>query len=771
MWNERFLFVYSALFAIAIWAVVGLRRKEIRAKRRTHRVALWSGLVLTSAAILLIAHVSFYLSDYLKDYWNEPSWARLATFLGAMLPRLGSVLAILVGAVVGTFTARFVWSLFGTNFGRKDPLIGASVLLVLIIVYSLPTYQGGMSALLGRVGSASVKTPVVELSFTQQSQFRNAVASASKATGDERSSAIPRPTYPNPALDDLKDVVSDGYFAREDRYIAFLLGKPIPPGPALENAALTATQKFIRPAKALSVCLQAYVKIFPDSQLLLVDMKPLLQWFFRMHARARKAVKDGPAEEPWQDALDLGVAVGEVRDNVLKAIDLLPGGGTLPVAENDPSKTFVRRSLIRRFTVGDPKSAFAQGRLVKDNELREKLEKLGYERQEIKDFLESCGERFDKTSREDGNHPETISYLQPYVTIALAKLLVAHGSSDAAIYVLTQWLDLWRCARSSSLGVGMPISANGQNATSRPGKRTSGSNDNSKPGARDTSPTDGKLVACRHVPNSMELPEWFSIRAEFELNVLLYKIAGEGNIVYREFLEDHARHFENVVLRAPTDRGVSLSIRSELARCLGSENLFSRKSNGSNSTVQEEVRAALLRSLLQNEDTLLRSEIHFLSELKWADMENLYERALALTRFRIDCIYPENARERRSSDEQLVSNAINEQQLSDAIKKRQFWEATLANYSITAGLLGLSISEKLANTADSADERARAEEINNQAKTQLRYGYRSLKPHVRRERDEFKKGPWADRVFNVSAWEQSYSLAERALYRLGAPSH
>ena len=195
---------------------------------------------------------------------------------------------------------------------------------------------------------------------------------------------------------------------------------------------------------------------------------------------------------------------------------------------------------------------------------------------------------------------------------------------------------------------------------------------------------------------------------------------------------------------------MNLSIQSELTRCLSSEGPFSSKSNESISTAQK-VRAALLRSLLQNEDTLLRSEIHFLSDLKWAAMENLLERALALTRFQIECINPENGREERPSDE------------------RSFWEATLADYNITAGLLALAISERLAITADSSDERARAEEIKNNAKSQLRYGYRKLcKTHLDNDRKKFKAHPWSDRVFSVSAWEQSCSLAERANYQLDA---
>jgi hypothetical protein len=687
MWNDRFLFVYSALLVIGLWIVIGLRRKDVHEGQRTYRGVILGVSIVALAGILLVAHLWYYR--------GEPTW-----------PGLGSILAALIGGVVGSFTAHFVWSLFDADFGRKDPLIGVSVLIILIIVYSLPTYQREMSALLGHLGIASVKTPVVELSFTQQSQFRNAVASASSATGDEHSSAIPRPSDPKPGLDELVNAVSDGNFAKEDRYIAYFDGRSIPdPGAALTDATLIATQQFLRPAKALAVCLKGYVDIFPDSQLLLVDIKPLLQWFFRTHAHAVKALYENRAEsdDSWQDAKDFRKAVVEVRNNVLRAIDLpVPAEGAPRVTDRD-----LRKKQVKLGYAQAPVGNFT------DDDLRKKLAKLGYPPAQIDEFVNSCGESLDKASKESTDNPGgTISYLQPYVTIALAKLLIAHGSSDGAIHVLTKWLDLWRCARGNGPG------------------------DNSS-----------TLAKCpfRTLPTAAKLPDWFSIRAEFELNVLLYKNAGDNNIVYRDFLKAHAEHFKDLALRSPINHGGNLSIRAELTRCLSSEGLVSSKSSEPVASVQR-IRAVLLRALLQNEDTLLRSEIHFLSDLKWADMENLLERALALTRFRIECINPENGLD------------------------RPFWDATLANYSITAGLLAFATSDRLAVTAASSEERAHADEIRNNARAHLRYGYRSLKQHLDKDREKFKSDPWSERVFGVSGWEQSCSLAERALYQLNASS-
>jgi hypothetical protein len=83
------------------------------------------------------------------------------------------------------------------------------VLVLLVIVYSLPVYQREISALLGHIGLSSLKTPIGELTFTEHSRFQGAVVSAAKPTGEERSSALPRPSYPRPGLDSLRHAVSE----------------------------------------------------------------------------------------------------------------------------------------------------------------------------------------------------------------------------------------------------------------------------------------------------------------------------------------------------------------------------------------------------------------------------------------------------------------------------------------------------------------------------------------------------------------------------------
>src|ERR1700720_4534954 len=116
MWDGRFIFVLAALFGISLWIVISKRRAAIRTARPPW---LAYGL-LTSvvAAIGLILVIRYF------DHAADP---------GMKYPSLGLVLAIIIGAAVGSFSARFVWSLFGARFGAKDPLIGVLALLLLVI--------------------------------------------------------------------------------------------------------------------------------------------------------------------------------------------------------------------------------------------------------------------------------------------------------------------------------------------------------------------------------------------------------------------------------------------------------------------------------------------------------------------------------------------------------------------------------------------------------------------------------------------------------------
>jgi hypothetical protein len=122
-------------------------------------------------------------------------------------------------------------------------------------------------------------------------------------------------------------------------------------------------------------------------------------------------------------------------------------------------------------------------------------------------------------------------------------------------------------------------------------------------------------------------------------------------------------------------------------------------------------------------------------------MENLHDRALVLMRLRSECVSSE--------------------------QDENYWKGMLADYKITSGLVALAIAEKLATRANSTDERNRAGEIASNGEHNLRDGYRVLDAVRREERKHLERMPWSRRLFEVSQWEASCELAERALRRLG----
>ena len=656
IWDDRFVFVLSALFGIAMWVVTTKRREAARVGR-----APWL------AYGLLIVFLAVVFSILAGRYFYYQAYPTSDIDLASPYPNLGTVLTVLIGSAVGSFSARFVWSLFGARFGAKDPLVGVLALLLLVIVYSLPVYQHEISALASHIGLSSIKTPIAELTFTERSQFQGSVVSAAKASGDAHAAAIPRPSYPRPGLDGLRHAVSEGseeddYLNKDASYITSLdQQNGVRPDAPRPDSAVIPTRAFLRPAKTLARCLIAYVDIIPDSQLLLIDIKPVIELFFQMHAHAVAAVNAGhvfPAfpDNPVREVLDLSQRVEKVRKAVLAAI------GRHQPASSAPGESE---------TAGETDDSQNQN------------------------FVECARELKPETAQD----LQGFTYLQPYVAIALANLLVAHGSSDEAIDVMTQWLYLWRCARGAD-------------------------NDKRK---RSEGCTFGPLSEADR------LPEWFGIRAEFDLNVLLYQQAGEANITYRDFLRDHAQHFTDYMA------SVGISIREELQHCEDHARTETRSA-----VVDRKVRVIMLRALFNNEDTLLRSELHFLASSSWVAMENLHERGLALTRFRVECIHLEG----------------------EGRGRQDSWQATLADYKITSGLLALAIADRLATIAASSDERARADEIRNDGKQQLRAGYRQLSMYRDADRETFSHLPWQQRVFTVSRWEESCSLAERAIRQL-----
>jgi hypothetical protein len=216
MWDDRILFVASALLSLVLTVAFNFQRNASPSRIQIKWANSVPTLVAIIYALLLIVHLGLNRHDL-------------------SLPSAGSALALLIGAVFGAFSARFIWSFFGPSFGRRDPLIGACVLLILAFSYSLPLYHRELAALLNDAGLASLKTPFVELTFASDSASKGrqgSISAAGAQTGSQPQS-VPRLSDPTPGLTWLHQDVGDepgNTLAADLDYIEFLEPGPRFPG-------------------------------------------------------------------------------------------------------------------------------------------------------------------------------------------------------------------------------------------------------------------------------------------------------------------------------------------------------------------------------------------------------------------------------------------------------------------------------------------------------------------------------------------------------------
>lgn len=354
MWSDRFLFVFFALIAIAIVTILK------HCKETSHRILI-IGLLLVPAIIV------FDLRMWL--YSNDPT-----------SPNTGNLIAIFLGAVVGIFTGRFVASLFGAEFSQRDPLIGAAVLALLFVVYSLPLYSSAVNDFMGKFGVSNIKTPFLELSLQERGTKNYTAAAGGQVTLGE----VPRRSNPAPGLrwlaHDTKVVFDDKAptFPMDQAYIRFF-EQETDKNDKYKNIVKD-TEIFLKQAQIMSKCLNDYIENIPDAALLAVDIAPVLKELFRAHKKmkdisgSKEKIRDADKKETkkvGQNAIQLyfSKAISNVIDNV---------NGTIP---------------------------------------------------------NTCDK--DEIANEE---PLLISHDQPYSALVLADLVYARGAPDEAIEILAEWL-------------------------------------------------------------------------------------------------------------------------------------------------------------------------------------------------------------------------------------------------------------------------------------------------------------------------------------------
>lgn len=614
MWDDRFLFVTASLAAMALWIVFDQSTRTKDASR--YSLLSWMNGRTVLLAVILIAGGRLWL--YRQDL---------------SFPTAGSVIAMLIGAVFGSFTAKFIRSLFGVDFGRRDPIIGACVLMLLSIAYTLPLYSQAISGFLSGVGLSSIKTPILELTLRESQGGRgNATSVSGGATNAQFiPQAVPRATDPTPGLGWLD--LDTRFECTKDRgcptlvadkeYIEYLEYADQQHTPQEYSEIRDSTKEFLVPVQQLSICLNEYVKIVPDSQLLLVDIKQVIESLFQLHAEAKQALDPEPQSE--------------------------------------------NASIKPSHNAGTNWKLNAQA----NNVLREVRAKIGSN--------PKCNDV--SPNVKEGK----FFYLQPYGALVLADLLVTHGAPDEAIRVLAEWLNIWNNWKKKS----------------------------AKPEI---------------------LPEWFELRVASRLALLMKNLASQSNIAYREFFSFYKELFDDYI-------GRSLHLRrldQYPDRCKFWGDLSNK--NAASPNLETEKRVFYL--LLANEDEELRTQISFLSEQNnFEALEKLFRRARFMASIGPEC-------------------------LPDKLLDFPSRKGIVADHQVTAGLLGLTVADRMASIARSSGDRERARDIRRIAEDQLRNGWEDLRPLVSADRKKNQEKRWSERIFAESGWEGSASLATRALFQL-----
>jgi len=630
MWDDRFLFVTAALIAIAIILEPRLARlqRTVRFGRRHVRI----GTIIMVAIALLFFLV---VGSHIWSHWEE-----------SVLPHATSLIALLIGAIFGAFTAHFGSSLFGAGFGRRDPLIGAAVLLLLSVAYSLPLYSRAISDMVGGIGLSSVKTPFLELTVRERGS-KPVTAAASGASSN--SGQVPRTSDPAPGLIWLSrdttfddDTKPDSTLPSDEHYISYFDGDVFRSGEHEED--VEQIKRLLVPAKILSHCLQEYVQVLPDSGLLLVDVKPVIESMFMLHTRAKRDLQQTPPPREVQYSSSAETLFWREVNNVLAKVNEKFDESRHPEV-NWPAK------------------------------------------------LDQC-----KTQDSNGLPAFKIDHRQPYGALVLADLIHAHGSPDEAIAVLAEWLNL-----SSSY--------------------------------RKAYPAD-------------KISKWWEIRVMSRISILMADVAGQNNLAYREFFGAYKTELEtyfekrNVTLDRVKARCRDWSLSGLRRPVLATAGAHASGSGYQSNADLIAVEQKAFYLLLEAEDESLRTEVNFIGEEgKIERLEHLYRRASSLAAVGAECL-PDNFGERER-------------------------EGIFADHQVTAGLVALTVADRMAAIALSRGDRDRSAEIAQNGEKTLRAGFATLSAFVEEDRKKLQESAnWHDRVFHQSPWEKSASLASRAFLRL-----
>ena len=527
----------------------------------------------------------------------------------------GSLIAIVIGGVFGSFGAKFAASLFGSEFGKRDPMMGAIILLLLSVGYSLPLYSDAISDLASRSGLSSIKTPFLEIAMEKHQNNKLGVGGNQFNQSQIRRLGDPAPgllwLHKDTHLDDPTSTL-----LADETYIKIFEAD------RFQQADMENTKAFLRYFETLSSCLENYVQVMPDNGLFFADLRPIMESLYEFVATAKIELRGAAPARNAAPAASFKIRIEMVMENI---------NSRFSVPHCGPSEIIALRE--------DP----------------------------------------GKPDRGDGNEGPKVSYFQPYVFLVLADLLVARGSPDQAIALLTDWLDLSTTHRA-------------------------------------------------------EYPDWFQLRVASRISILLADLAGQNTYGYREFIASYYNRLKRYV----GSSNEHISLEQLVANC---------ESGWSKLSESDIFKQKVLYVMLETEDEVLRTEVNFVGDQSFEELEELNRRARLLVSTNRKCL--------------------------SFLSERDSY-GTIADHRVTAGILGLTIADRMLVLARSRGDRNRALEIANDAERDLREGHAVLSSLIKEDTSRIYNGDpwsgtggrWSDRVFTRSNWETSYNLAARAMLQL-----
>jgi hypothetical protein len=671
MWDERVWFVVSAGLSAILWY---LRDRQILATPgEGQKLRLWSRTAWGAAGAFLVARAIWF-------FWSGDSPTRV------FVPGIGFFLTLVVGAVLGIFFGSFVASIRRTASPLQGLWMGALALLALSVGYSLPVYRGAISQIIQEAGLSGVKISVADITLEAAlaAKGKRGEVSGSGGASGSTTQAVPRPTDPTPGVRTLANDFVDHpkpssdktktsrkldsvIISRDLDYINFTRPEDVKALKVVENDLIN----FFEPVKLLAECLEEYRGSIQDSQLLLIDISSSMRPLFLMHNEFIAQVKNItdpsvdtalPKKEKYTD-LDYSA----LQEGVHKTID-----------------TAIETLIHSKYIIHPPTQC-----IHSLYSLTEKQQK----------YLDAFGPA--ALERDPG---DSVTVYQPYVTMALSSLLVAHGASDEAVSVLAEWLWSYEQLRYYEA----------------------------------------------HHNQEYKMPEWYQIEVLGRLQVILKDIAGSSNRAFRDVLE----HYREVFAGYMESATPPLRVSDLQARCESWEKKYGpgpswEKKHGPGKASPDDdasdVERALVFILWQTEVDSLRTEINFIPETNdFEALWNLRSRAVAAKKMTVKCLptFP------------------------PATFTPDYNAGLVAESSVVAGLVALAAAERMDALGKSSSDRNVVGDVRKEGREWLSSGWGDLEPIWKRDTDLNRRRPWSERIFGGSQWDPTASLALRVLSRL-----